>query len=181
MDSVVVPERRAGLWEVGLRYRPRNSSPAGYQLALPLPVEQDMAELPGQSQWEVMLEEYRTLSMHPKRHLMAMLRPHLGSEVLNSQQVLDLPDGTEVTVAGLVIRRQRPLAKAVFITLEDEFGHVPLIVWPKMFMRYRLVLREPVLIVRGEVSRRDGTMNIVAKHVEGTRGLQHLPKSKNWA
>ncbi|MCH8349291.1 MAG: DNA polymerase III subunit alpha [Chloroflexi bacterium] len=176
----LVPERRAGLWEVGLRYRPKNSSPAGYQLALPLPVEQDMAELPGQSQWEVMLEEYRTLSMHPKGHLMAMLRPHLGSEVLSSQQVLDLPDGTEVTVAGLVIRRQRPLAKAVFITLEDEFGHVPLIVWPKMFMRYRLVLREPVLIVRGEVSRRDGTMNIVAKHVEDTRRLQHLPKSKNW-
>ena len=176
----LVSERRAGLWEVGLRYRPKNSSPAGYQLALPLPVEQDMAELPGQSQWEVMLEEYRTLSMHPKGHLMAMLRPHLGSEVLSSQQVLDLPDGTEVTVAGLVIRRQRPLAKAVFITLEDEFGHVPLIVWPKMFMRYRLVLREPVLIVRGEVSRRDGTMNIVAKHVEDTRRLQHLPKSKNW-
>ena len=173
-------ERRAGLWEVGLRYHPRNARPAGYQLALPLPVEQDMAELPGQSQWEVMLEEYRTMSMHPKGHLMAMLRPHMGSEVLSSQQVLDLPDGTEVTVAGLVIRRQRPLAKAVFITLEDEFGHVPLVVWPKMFTRYRLVLREPVLIVRGEVSRRDGTMNIVAKHVEDTRVLQHLPKSKNW-
>ena len=70
--STNTPDRRTALWEVGLRYRP-----GGAQLALPLPVEQDMAELPPQDQWEVMLEEYRTLGLHPKGHLMAMLRPHL--------------------------------------------------------------------------------------------------------
>ena len=55
-------------------------------------------------------------------------------------------------MAGLVIRRQHPVAQAIFMTLEDEYGHVPLIVWPKVFQRYRLVLREPVLKVRGTVS-----------------------------
>jgi len=173
-DSLV-PDRRRALWEVGLRYRP-----SGYQQALPLPVEQDMAELPPQTQWEVMLDEYRTMGIHPRGHLMALLRPHLDRDILSSQDILDLPDGAVVTVAGLVIRRQRPLAKAVFITLEDEFGHVPLVVWPQVFKQYRLVIREPVLIVRGEISRREGTMNIVARHIEGAQGPRHLPKAKNW-
>ena len=183
-----VPDRRRALWEVGLRYRPKKSrmastepgQPGSHQLALVLPVEQDMAELPRQDPWEVMLDEYRTLGLHPEGHLMALLRPHLPPEVLSSQQVPDLADGVEVTVAGLVIRRQRPLAKAVFVTLEDEFGHIPLVVWPKVYERYRMVLREPVLIVRGEISRRDGTMNIVAKHAEATTGPRYLPKAKNW-
>ena len=79
-----------------------------------------------------------------------------------------------------MIRRQRPLAKAVFLTLEDEFGHTPLVVWPQVYEKYRLVLREPVLMIRGEVSRRDGTMNVVAKHVESANSPKYLPKSKNW-
>ena len=173
--STDTPDRRTTLWEVGLRYRP-----GGVQLALPLPVEQDMADLPAQDQWEVMLDEYRTLGLHPKGHLMAMLRPHLPPEVLSSQEMPGLADGEEVTVAGLVIRRQRPLGKVVFVTLEDEFGHIPLAVWPQVYDRYRLVLREPVLIMRGEVSRREGTMNVVAKHIEKTGAARYLPKAKNW-
>ena len=169
------PDRRAALWEVGLRYRP-----VGYQQPLPLPVEQYMAQLPQQSGWDVMVDEYHTLGLYPAGHLMAKLRPRLGPGILSSQEISELADGTEVTVAGLVIRRQRPLAKAVFITLEDEFGHVPLVVWPKVFFRYRRVIREPVLIVRGTVSRRDGTMNIVAQHVASARSAPHLPKAKNW-
>ncbi len=169
-------DRRAALWEVGLRYRR-----GGYQQALPLPVEQDMPGLPPQSQWEVMAGEYRTMGVHPKGHLLGMMREHLPKWVSSSQDVLDLSDGTEVTVAGLVIRRQRPLAKAVFVTLEDEFGHTPFVIWPQVYEKYRLVLREPVLMIRGEVSRRDGTMNIVARHVQSANSLEYLPKSKNWS
>ncbi len=173
-------DRRATLWEVGLRYHPTKSGPGGYQLALSLPVEQDMAELPPQSRWEVMLDEYRTMGLHPAGHLMAMLRPHLPPGVHSSREILELADGTKVTVAGLAIRRQRPLGKTVFVTLEDEFGHIPLVVWPKVYEQYRLVLRESVLIVKGEISRREGTMNVAVKHVARARGGQNLPKAKNW-
>ena len=83
-------------------------------------------------------------------------------------------------MAGLVIRRQRPLSEAVFVTLEDEFGHIPLVVWPKVYERYRLVLQEPLLMVRGVVSRREGTLNVVVERVQRIKGLRHLPKAKNW-
>ena len=171
------PDRRAALWEVGLLYRP-----SGAQQPLPLPAEQDMVDLPALSDWETMLGEYYTMGLHPAGHFMAHLRPGLEREgVLSSERVQELEDGAGVTVAGLVIRRQHPeSAKSVFITLEDEHGHTPLVVWPKVFRRYRLVIREPVLKVTGLVSRRQGTMNVVVQHVEPIPTSSTLPPAKNW-
>ena len=173
-DSMI-PDRRSALWEVGLLYRP-----VGAQKALSLPVEQDIAQLPLMTDWETMLSEYRTMGIHPESHFMAHLREHLSSGITPSRDVPGLEDEAEVTVAGLVIRRQHPGANAVFITLEDEFGHIPLVVWPQVFDRFRLVIREPVLVVRGFVSRRDGTLNVVAQHIEGMPMAYALPPSKNW-
>ena len=173
--DAMAPDRRAALWEVGLLYQP-----LGSQRPLPLPTEQDMVELPSLSDWDAMLGEYRTMGVHPDSHFMAYLRPKLGPDVLTSRDVPGLEDGVTVIVAGLVIRRQHPGAKAVFVTLEDEFGHIPLVVWPDAFKRYRLAIREPVLKIRGVVSRREGTMNIVVHHVQPIAADHTLPSSKNW-
>ena len=173
-DSLV-SGRRAALWEVGLLYRP-----AGAQLPLQLPVAQDRAELPPLTDWETMIGEYHTTGLYPEGHLMAHLRPYLSPDILSSQEVTGLEDGADVTVAGLVIRRQHPGANAVFVTLEDEFGHIPLVVWPDVFNRYRPVITEPVLKVRGLVSRRQGTLNVVVQHVEGIPIAHTLPPAKNW-
>ena len=120
------------------------------------------------------------MGLYPDGHLMALVRPHLKQGILSSRDLEVRDDSDIVTVAGLVIRRQRPLAKAVFLTLEDEYGHIPLVVWPTEFAKYRQLIKEPMLIIRGEVSRRDGTMNIVAKHIEPLPSMDNLPKSKNW-
>ena len=168
-------DRRAVRWEIGLRYHPVNQ-----QMAMALPVEQDMVELGGLTPWEHMQGEYRTMGLHPDGHIMAYLRQHLGGEVMTSQDVLALQDGTEVTVAGLVIRRQRPLGKAVFITLEDELGHAPLIIWPAVYKRYRQALREPLVVAKGTVSRRDGTMNIVLSQARQIPVSMKAPKAKSW-
>ena len=173
--SGLVADRRAALWEIGLRYRP-----SGSQQSLDLPIEQDMARLPDFTDWEEMAGEYRTMGLYPAGHLMSKLRPHLGDEVVPSDEISLLDDGCDVTVAGLVIRRQRPLSKAVFLTLEDEFGHMPLVVWPKTYDRYRLVLREPLLKVWGTVSRREGTLNIVMTHAEELQGPRDLPAARSW-
>ena len=169
-------DRRSVLWEIGLRVRPH-----GYQWPLVLPVEQDMADLPRMTDWEEMLEEYAVMEVHPRGHIMAHIRPSLDPETLPSDRVEALGDGEEVAVAGLVVRRQHPASsKTIFITLEDEFGHVPLVVWPKVFQRYRLVIRAPVLKVRGKVSRLNGSMNVVVSSVEGIKAPYALPKSRNW-
>jgi error-prone DNA polymerase len=143
-------------------------------------VEQDLALLPSLTPWEVMEQEYRTLGLFPSGHIMGKLRPYLPSQVLTSRELPDLVEGEWVTVAGLVIRRQHPLGRAVFMTLEDEYGHIPLLVWPKVYERLRLVLREPLLLARGIVSRQDGTMNIVVQQARRINGLKGLPRAKDW-
>ena len=73
LDSLCKDRRRAR-WEAGLRYRP-----VGRQLALGLPVEQDMAPLSKAGAFEEMVREYRTMRMHPSSHVMAYIRQSLGS------------------------------------------------------------------------------------------------------
>jgi hypothetical protein len=60
---------------------------------------------------------------------------------------------------------QHPFAEAYFVSLEDEFGFIPLIVWPSVYEEYKRELREPFMMVEGTASRREGTLNIVMQKV----------------
>ena len=168
-------DRRALRWEVGLRYRP-----VGKQLALPLSVDQDRAVLDSLTAWERMQGEYRSLGLHPQSHVMAYLRSCLPEETITSQDIEGLEDGQEATVAGLIVRRQRPLAKAVFLTLEDEHGHIPCVVWPKVYGKLRRVLKESLIVAKGTASRREGTMNIVLTQARPIGQEIAAPRSKDW-
>ena len=83
---------------------------------------------------------------------------------------LDLPpNGARVAVAGLVLVRQRPgTAKGViFITLEDETGVSNVIVWRKMYERFRrAVIAGRALKVTGRVQRESGVTHVIAERIE---------------
>jgi error-prone DNA polymerase len=169
------PNRRNAKWEIGLRYRPVNS-----QLALPLPVEQDMTELSAPDTWERMQEEYNVLSLFPSGHVMAQLRSRFQKGLCTSKDIENMKDGAEVLTTGLVIRRQRPRGKVVFITPEDEFGHIPLMVFPSLYEREEHKFRSAFLMVKGRLTRREGTHNIVVDSVRPFNATEKVPVSKNW-
>ncbi|MGR3434807.1 MAG: OB-fold nucleic acid binding domain-containing protein [Shimia sp.] len=80
-----------------------------------------------------------------------------------------VPHGARVCVAGLVLVRQRPgTAKGViFITLEDETGVVNVIVWRKIYERFRrAVIAGRMLRVTGQLQREGQVTNVVSHHVE---------------
>ncbi|MEM6386118.1 MAG: OB-fold nucleic acid binding domain-containing protein [Pseudomonadota bacterium] len=83
---------------------------------------------------------------------------------------LDLPpNGARIAVAGLVLVRQRPgTAKGViFITLEDETGISNVIVWRKMYERFRrAVIAGRALKVTGRVQRESGVTHVIAEKIE---------------
>lgn len=84
------------------------------------------------------------------------------------------PQGARVTVAGLVILRQRPgTAKGVvFVTLEDETGVVNVIVWRKMYERFRrAVIAGRLLRVTGPLQRENGVVHVIAEQVEDLSSL----------
>jgi DNA polymerase III alpha subunit len=84
--------------------------------------------------------------------------------------LLDVPpNGARVTVAGLVLVRQRPgTAKGViFVTLEDETGVANVVVWAKIFERFRrAVIASRLMRVTGRVQREAGVTHVVAETIE---------------
>ena len=72
-------------------------------------------------------------------------------------------------MAGLVILRQRPgtARGVVFLTLEDETGVINVIVWRKLFERFRrAVIAGRLLRVTGRVDRQAGVLHLVAEEIE---------------
>jgi len=170
-DSFGQP-RRSLLWQLGLAPRDRSVPGTGgkeRQLALPLSPTVATPPLPEQSVWERLLSDYRSTGLSTGVHPLALLRPELPPGTLSS---LDLPtarNGSRVTVAGMVVARQRPpTANGVtFLLLEDEHGQLNVIVMPPLYAQNRALVRgEPILLARGRLQRSGGTINVIAEELE---------------
>ncbi len=170
-------DRRRVKWEIGLRYRPNH-----HQFSLPLPVEPDVLDLSPETSWETLVGEYHTLTLSPQTHVMAELRSSLAVGLKTSRDLMPLKDGDRVEVAGVVIRRQRPWTPSgvVFFTLEDEYGHIPLILWHDVYEKHHQVAKEALLIASGQISRRDGTLNVVVSRLRKVRIAAPNVRAKEW-
>jgi error-prone DNA polymerase len=154
--------RRELLWQLGLLYRPPSM-----QMSLPLPIEQDSAPLDDMSTWDKMTSDYRILSLSPGYHPMALIRPYIGESMPSLLHLLKMDDGLKLRVPGMVVCRQQPgTAKGfVFLLLEDEFGMLNVIVPPWLHEQQRAMVRgEAFVIVHGELQRKEGTINLLARH-----------------
>jgi len=79
------------------------------------------------------------------------------------------PENARVTVAGLVILRQRPgTAKGViFLTLEDETGIVNIVVWRKIYETFRrAVIVGRLLRITGRLQRAHSVTHVIAEQIE---------------
>ena len=123
--------------------------------------------LPPMLMGEEVIHDYRALSISLKAHPMSFLREDLTSRrIVTSDELRTLPPGRTVTVAGLVLVRQRPgtASGVIFATLEDETGVANVIVWPKTFEANRkVVLGARVMAVRGQLQREGIVIHVIAK------------------
>jgi error-prone DNA polymerase len=166
-DSFGWPRRQL-LWRLGLAPRSASVGAGGAerQLALLLEPTSEIPDLPEQTPWERMLADYRTTSLSVGVHPLELLRPHLPAQVLTSLDLEHLENRSRVTIAGLVVARQRPATAngVVFMLLEDEHAQVNLVVPPPVYERYRALVRgEPLLLARGRFERYERNRNIVVE------------------
>jgi error-prone DNA polymerase len=146
-----------------------------------MPVIQDMPSLKPLNQMEEMGKEYSVMGLYPRGHLMKLLRSNLPKHILSSKDLISITDGYQVVVAGVVIRRQHPSAKAVFMTLEDEYGHIPIIIWPNKYEGLRHVLSQPILIIQGKLSKKNGGSIIILSKAKPLGSSIRIPRHfKNW-
>ena len=176
--DTVTANRREALWDAGLPVRP----PRNGQRALPISTGDNIPELEDFTAREKMAGEYAVMGIYPRGHVMEFVRPTLDPDVLPASDIDTLPEGEKVLVAGWPVARQHPkdIEGTVFVTIEDETGDVQLIVWPRVFARYKRELENHVLLARGVVSRHDGTTNVTMSSVRTLDVGARMPDAHDW-
>jgi len=136
-------------------------------------------DLPAMPLGEHVVEDYRTLGLSLKTHPAALLRDELAARrAIKAEMLPGIPNGQRTRVAGLVLVRQRPgtASGVIFMTLEDETGIANIVVWPKMFERFRPeVLGGRLVAIDGPVQSESGVIHVIAERVhDWTPLLRHL-------
>ena len=127
-------------------------------------------DLPPMQLGEHVVQDYRFLRLSLKAHPLSFLRERFTR--LGGTANLDLAkmaSGRRVSVAGLVLVRQRPgsASGVIFMTLEDETGVANIIVWPKIFERFRpIVLGARLISVTGTLQNEGGVIHVVGAKLE---------------
>jgi len=105
--------------------------------------EEPPVALPTPTVGENLFADYATLGTTLGPHPLALLRPELRARRCRSSRELQAVEhGRNVSVAGLVTGRQRPgtASGVTFVTLEDEFGNLNVVVWRDLAERQRKTL-----------------------------------------
>ena len=163
--------RREALWAAGAAAEARPDRLPGTVVGTNAPLLPEMDEI------EEMSADLQTLGLSPGSSPMTFARTKLaGRGVVPNAELVKVPDGARVLVAGVVTHRQRPATAGgtTFLNLEDETGLVNVICSPGCWTRYRKAARSAVvLLVRGRLERGEGadpsapsSSNVVAEYLE---------------
>ncbi|MEO1019814.1 MAG: OB-fold nucleic acid binding domain-containing protein, partial [Pseudomonadota bacterium] len=170
-------DRRQALWAVQAIQDPalplfdlaEAARPPGSNLPPLEGADAPWLELPEMPLGEHVIEDYTHLRVSLKAHPMALLRGYFDARgVIPAHRLWSTAPGARVTIAGLVLVRQRPgSAKGVvFATLEDETGVANCVVWPNIFKRSRsIIMAARLLAVRGQIQREGKVIHVVAERL----------------
>jgi DNA polymerase III alpha subunit len=157
-------DRRKALWEVSaLGDRPM----ALFEGQPSESVKEVQIQLPLMTEGEHVVQDYATVGLSLKNHPVALVREKLN--LLHNVPISNLKnmkDGDRVKVSGLITVRQRPgTAKGVlFMTLEDETGAANVVVWEKLFDKYRKeIIQSRLFMVEGKLQIAGEVIHVVAQ------------------
>jgi error-prone DNA polymerase len=162
-------DRRQALWEV---------KALGSAEPLPLFTWSETREaglepavaLPAMALSEHVVNDYQTLRLSLKAHPMSFLRDRFTARRVRAcHELRAAKDGAYVSVAGVILVRQRPgSAKGVvFMTIEDETGVANAVVWPKTLERFRkVVMGARLIVIHGRIQRHEDIIHVVSAKLE---------------
>ena len=123
--------------------------------------------LPVMNLGEAVVEDYVAMRLSLRAHPVELIRPKLA-DITPHAELAHVPLG-RVTVCGLVITRQRPgtASGVVFLTLEDETGVSNIVVWAKVYERFRAaVMGGRLLQVSGYLQREGIVVHLIAQDIQ---------------
>jgi len=157
-------DRRQALWEVSALH----DKPVALFGGQPSEsANEGQVTLPFMTPAEHVVQDYAAIGLSLKAHPVRFVREKLNLlHVTATGELANRKDGDLVKVAGLITVRQRPgTAKGVlFITIEDETGSANLVVWDKIFKKYRReILQSHLLMVEGKLQIEGEVIHVIVQ------------------
>jgi error-prone DNA polymerase len=156
-------DRRQALWEVSIK----NSPVAIFRdQATESPGEKAIT-LPSMKLSEHVIQDYASLALSLKAHPVSFLREKLDRlRILPTRDLASATDTQIVKVAGLVLVRQRPgtAGGVCFMTIEDEFGFANLVIFEKLFDKFRKeILQSKLIMVEGKLQKEGDVIHVIVQ------------------
>jgi error-prone DNA polymerase len=170
-------DRRAALWDSRALKQAPDLPLFTYTEAHDEGAEETPAQLPAMPLAEHVISDYQTIRLSLKAHPMQFLRAHYAAQkFVTAEQLKSLKDGRRLSMAGVVLIRQRPGTSkgVVFITIEDETGIANLVVWPKVFEKQRKIVMGARLMAVHGVIQRDPDSEVIHVVAGGLEDHTHL-------
>ena len=174
-------DRRQAVWAAGLAATERE----GMLLGTSAP---SVPALPGMSAFELAAADLAATSVTPDGHPVELLRGQLsqwhdlpvragvrrgqrrgGAAVVPAVDLLHVPDGSRIRVAGVITHRQRPATAGgvVFLGVEDETGIANVMLTQGLWKKQRQVaMTARIVVVRGIVHNAEGAASVTADLLE---------------
>ena len=145
--------------------------------------QDDVTAIRPASESDDLRADYAATGLTLGRHPVALIRSILRQRrVKTAQQLLQLKHGTHTRACGLITMRQRPMTAngTIFLTLEDETGHVNVVIWQRLWERQRSIVLNASLIAVDGVMESDGEVyHLIARQVHDFDGLMKGLKTKS--
>jgi len=163
---------REAMWEVaalkdtptGLFKGEENASAREAQIKLPFITDAQRVHM-----------DHVTTGISLNGNLVQFVRPRLSRcGICSSIDIKHTVNGTPVRFAGLVRTRQRPATSngVVFYTIEDELGSVNVVIFEKIFDKYRRALMQgQMLLIEGLLQREGMVIHVIAKRCYNLNAL----------
>lgn len=139
-------------------------SPREHDIVLPLPTPKENLDAD-------YAHSGLTLGPHPLKLLRSRLR---AARFIDSRSLHEQPHETQVRTVGLVTQRQRPQTASgvTFITIEDEFGYINVVVWNHVAQRQRRpYLEARLLAIEGRWEAVDGVSHLIARRLRDVSSM----------
>lgn len=171
-------KRKDAIWMAEAAPYQTPNTPKGY--SQPSVPEYEVAEpdvvFSTESEIESVEADYRATGTSLGRHLSRLIREQAWvyqipqDQVVSSNRIMQCQPERFIPVFGMVQVRQSPgtARKMLFVTLEDEYGTIPLVVRPNIYRRYRhLIEGQAFLCVLGRLQVEGNGFSLLVSQVFG--------------
>lgn len=157
---------KPNVWAGSHESKPRYNQDYGYEPKARVSKE-------GLKTEEVLLEvrlawERELLGMYFSGHPLDKYRDYLRRHTVSLAHIEQVPDRAEVTVGGRVSEVKRIITRAgeemAFVTLEDEYDSIEVIVFPKVWQQAKTFLaKDRIVTARGNIEEHEGIRRLLAR------------------